>query len=148
MRTDRQLVERLRKIPLFAACSKDELQQIAAAASTLTFPAGTVLAREGDVGREFMVIDDGTADVVIGGAVVNQLGPDDSFGEVALLDGGVRTATVVASTDVVAYVIEQREFVRARLRLPVPGPQAAHRSRQAASLGRAAARTSRSARPR
>ena len=110
MRTDRQLVERLRKIPLFAACSKDELQQIAAAASTLTFPAGTVLAREGDVGREFMVIDDGTADVVIGGAVVNQLGPDDSFGEVALLDGGVRTATVVASTDVVAYVIEQREF--------------------------------------
>ena len=110
MRTDRQLVERLRKIPLFAACSKDELQQIAAAASTLTFPAGTVLAREGDVGREFMVIDDGTADVVIGGAVVNQLGPDDSFGEVALLDGGVRTATVVASTDVVAHVIEQREF--------------------------------------
>ncbi len=110
MRTDRQLVERLRKIPLFAACSKDELQQIAAAASTLTFPAGTVLAREGDVGREFMVIDDGTADVVIGGAVVNQLGPEDSFGEVALLDGGVRTATVVASTDVVAYVIEQREF--------------------------------------
>ena len=110
MRTDRQLVERLRKIPLFAACSKDELQQIAAAASTLTFPAGTVLAREGDVGREFMVIDDGTADVVIGGAVVNQLGPEDSFGEVALLDGGVRTATVVASTDVLAYVIEQREF--------------------------------------
>ena len=110
MRTDRQLVERLRKIPLFTACSKDELQQIAAAASTLTFPAGTVLAREGDVGREFMVIDDGTADVVIGGAVVNRLGPDDCFGEVALLDGGVRTATVVASTDVVAHVIEQREF--------------------------------------
>jgi CRP/FNR family transcriptional regulator, cyclic AMP receptor protein len=110
VKTDRQLVDRLRKIPLFAACTKDELQQIATAASTLTFPAGTVLAREGDVGREFMVIVDGTADVVIGGVIVNHLGPDDSFGEVALLDGGLRTATVTASTDVVAHVIEQREF--------------------------------------
>jgi CRP/FNR family transcriptional regulator, cyclic AMP receptor protein len=110
VRTDRQLVDQLRKTPLFAACSKDELQQVAAAASTLTFPAGTVLARQGDVGREFMVIVDGTADVVIAGATVNELGPDDSFGEVALLDGGLRTATVLARTDVVAHVIEQREF--------------------------------------
>ena len=97
-------------IPLFAACSKDELEQIAGAASTLSFPAGTVLAAEGDAGHEFMVIAEGSAEVSVRAKVINRLGPDDFFGEVALLDGGPRTATVVAVSDVVAHVIEQREF--------------------------------------
>ena len=77
----------------------DELRQIAAAATTLSFPAGTVLAAEGEVGREFMVIAEGSADVTVRGAVINVLGPDDFFGEVALLDGGLRSATVVATSD-------------------------------------------------
>ena len=110
MATDREFVARLKSFPLFSMCSNDELGQVAAAATTISFPAGTVLAREGEVGREFMVIVEGTADVVVNGASVDQLGPNDFFGEVALLDGGLRTATVTATTDVVAHVIEQREF--------------------------------------
>jgi CRP/FNR family transcriptional regulator, cyclic AMP receptor protein len=110
VKTDREFVARLKRFPLFSMCSSDELAQIAAAASTISFPAHSVLAREGEVGREFMVIVEGTADVAVNGAVVNQLGPNDFFGEVALLDGGLRTATVTATTDVVAHVIEQREF--------------------------------------
>ena len=110
MTTDRDFVAALKKLPLFSGCSRDELAQIAAAASTLSFPAGTVLARAGDVGREFMLIVDGTAEVEVNGAVVNRVGPGDAFGEVALLDGGLRTATVTATADVVAHVIEQREF--------------------------------------
>ena len=110
MKTDRELVARLKRIPLFSTCSSDELAQVAAAASTISFPAGSVLAREGEVGREFMVIVEGTADVTVNGVVVSQLGPNDFFGEVALLDGGLRTATVLATTEVVAHVIEQREF--------------------------------------
>ena len=110
MKTDRELVARLKRIPLFSTCSSDELAQVAAAASTISFPAGSTLAREGDVGREFMVIVEGTADVTVNGVVVSQLGPNDFFGEVALLDGGLRTATVLATTEVVAHVIEQREF--------------------------------------
>ncbi len=110
MKADREFVARLKSFPLFSMCSIDELGQIAAAASTMSFPAGSVLALEGEVGREFMVIVEGTAEVAVHGAVVNQLGPGDFFGEVALLDGGLRTATVTATTDVVAHVIEQREF--------------------------------------
>ena len=110
MKTDREVVARLKGIPLFSMCSSDELTQVAAAASMISFPAGRVLAREGEVGREFMVIVEGTADVTVNGVVVNQLGPNDFFGEVALLDGGLRTATVVATTEVAAHVIEQREF--------------------------------------
>jgi CRP-like cAMP-binding protein len=91
-------------------CTRDELAQIAAAATTISFPAGTELARAGEVGREFMVMVEGTAEVAVNGVVVNQLGPNDYFGEIALLDGGLRTATVTATTDVVAHVIEQREF--------------------------------------
>ena len=110
VRRDRELIAQLQKIPLLSACSRDELAQIAAAATTLTYPAGTVLAREGELGCEFMLITAGTVEVAIRGNVVNQLGPDEFFGEVALLDGGPRTATVSTTSEVTAHVIEQREF--------------------------------------
>jgi CRP/FNR family transcriptional regulator, cyclic AMP receptor protein len=104
------LNEHLTKIPLFAACDGDELRMISEKASTISYPAGTVLAEEGSVGAEFMAIVDGTVQVSVGGHVVNTLGPGDFFGEIALLDGGPRTATVTATTDVVAEVIEERDF--------------------------------------
>jgi len=62
--------------------------------------AGTVIAVEGDPGVGLFVILDGTADVTIGGRKKATLGPGDFFGEIALLDGGPRTATVTAKTDV------------------------------------------------
>ena len=63
-------------------------------------PAGTVIAREGDPGVGLFILLDGTAEVSIGGRKKATLGPGEFFGEIALLDGGPRTATVTAKTDV------------------------------------------------
>jgi CRP-like cAMP-binding protein len=110
VKRDRELIDHLKAIPLFMACSNDELARIASASSVLSYPAGTVLAKEGDLGCEFMVIADGTAEVSVRGKVRTELGPDDYFGEVALIDGGTRTATVTAKTALVAHVLEARDF--------------------------------------
>jgi CRP-like cAMP-binding protein len=110
MRRNDEALESLRKVSLFSACSKDELQKIMSASTELTFGAGTVLAKEGSTGHEFLVIVDGKAHVEIGGKTIATLGAGDFFGEMALLDGGPRTATVVADTDLVTDVIGEREF--------------------------------------
>lgn len=91
---------RLAQVPLFAGCSKKDLQTIAKAMKSIEHEAGSVIAAEGEPGVGLFVIDRGTADVTIGGKRVNRLGAGDFFGEMALLDGGPRTATVAASTDV------------------------------------------------
>jgi CRP-like cAMP-binding protein len=87
-------VERLRRIPLFAHCSKRELAGLAALVDELELPEGQTLAREGERGKEFLVLADGIADVASGGEVVNRLGPGDFFGEISLVTGEPRTATV------------------------------------------------------
>jgi CRP-like cAMP-binding protein len=87
-------VERLRKVPLFAHCSKRELTGLAALVDELELPEGQTLAREGERGKEFLVLADGIADVASGGEVVNRLGPGDFFGEISLVTGEPRTATV------------------------------------------------------
>jgi CRP/FNR family transcriptional regulator, cyclic AMP receptor protein len=110
MRRDRSGTEHLKRVALFSACTRKELELIAGATTELRFPAGETLARQGQNGHEFMVIVEGTARVDISGQTVATLGPGDFFGEIALLDGGPRTATVVAETDLVAEVIGQREF--------------------------------------
>jgi CRP-like cAMP-binding protein len=106
----RRNVEHLKQVALFSACSTRELELIARATTQLRFGAGEVLAREGAWGHEFIVIVDGKASVSIGERVVNTLAPGDFFGEIALLDHGPRTATVIAETDLIAEVIGQREF--------------------------------------
>jgi CRP/FNR family transcriptional regulator, cyclic AMP receptor protein len=110
MRRDRSGIEHLKSVALFSACTRKELELIDGATTELRFPAGETLARQGENGHEFMVIVEGTARVEIGGQTVATIGPGEFFGEIALLDGGPRTATVVAETDVVAEVIGQREF--------------------------------------
>ena len=87
-------VEQLRKIPLFDRCSKRELAGLAALVDELELPEGQTLAREGERGKEFLVLADGIADVASGGEVVNRLGPGDFFGEISLVTGEPRTATV------------------------------------------------------
>jgi CRP-like cAMP-binding protein len=87
-------VEQLRKIPLFDRCSKRELAGLAALVDELDLPEGQTLAREGERGKEFLVLADGIADVASGGEVVNRLGPGDFFGEISLVTGEPRTATV------------------------------------------------------
>ncbi len=95
-----KVVDQLGKVPLFSDCSQRDLQTIARVVKDIDHPAGTVVAREGEPGVGLFVIADGTADVTIGGKKKATLGPGDFFGEIALLDGGPRTATVTATSDV------------------------------------------------
>jgi CRP/FNR family transcriptional regulator, cyclic AMP receptor protein len=87
-------IELLKRVPLFAACSKSELGQIAALADELDLPSERNLTSEGAGGFEFLVLVEGEADVVRHGQVVNELGPGDFIGEIALVTGQPRTATV------------------------------------------------------
>ncbi len=103
-------LEHLGSIPLFSACSKKELQKIARATDELTVEIGKVLTEQGRPGHEAFVIVEGEATVEIGGRVVTKLGPGTHFGELALLDGGPRTATVTATTELTLLVISQRAF--------------------------------------
>lgn len=100
----------IRNVPLFAECSKQELAQIAHLADEIDLPEGSRLTREGSAGHEFVVIVAGTADVQRGDEVINQLGPGDFLGEVALLTGQPRSATVVATSPVRALVLAHHSF--------------------------------------
>ena len=105
-----QISTQLAKVPLFSDCSKRELQLISRAAKEVHRKAGTVLAKEGDAGVGLFLILDGTAEVTIGGRRRTTLGPGDFFGEVALLDGGPRTATVTATSDMSLLVLSEWVF--------------------------------------
>jgi CRP-like cAMP-binding protein len=109
----------LAEVPLFTACSNKELQKIAKASDEVTIEAGRVLVEQDGVGREAYVVVDGTASVKRGNRTLATIGPGDHFGELALLDGGPRTATVVADTPMTLLVLGQREF--AGLLDEVPG---------------------------
>ena len=87
-------IELLRRVPLFERCSQRELAQIAALADELHLPKARSLTREGAGGFEFFVLVEGEAEVVRKGRVVNELGPGDFIGEIALVSGKPRTATV------------------------------------------------------
>jgi CRP/FNR family transcriptional regulator, cyclic AMP receptor protein len=100
----------LARIPLLAGLSKREIRQVAGLATGLNLAEGTELTHQGDQGREFILVLEGTVDVVIDGAVVATGGAGDFFGEIALLEGGQRVATVVAKTDVLVEVINRAEF--------------------------------------
>lgn len=93
-------MSRLSQVPLFADCSNRDMQTIARVVREIPHAAGTVIAREGEPGVGLFVLLSGNADVSIGGKKKATLGPGDFFGEIALLDGGPRTATVTAKTDV------------------------------------------------
>jgi CRP/FNR family transcriptional regulator, cyclic AMP receptor protein len=99
-------------VPLFAQCSKAELQEIAAIADEIDIAEGKELTREGSPGREFFVIIEGTASVAQDGDQINELGPGDFFGEVALVKDTPRTATVTATSPVRALVVTRQNFKR------------------------------------
>jgi CRP/FNR family transcriptional regulator, cyclic AMP receptor protein len=103
-------IERLAGIPLFAGTGARELDRVARLCTEVRLPAGAVLCREGETGREFFVLESGTVSVQVGGQRVAGLGPGDFFGELALLDAGPRTATVVADTEVRVLVVSRQEF--------------------------------------
>ncbi len=97
-------------IDLFAACERKDLQRVAALTTETAAPAGRVLCREGEVGHEAFVIVDGTATVTVGDRQIDAVGPGEMFGEMALLDGGPRIATVTATSPMRLLVLTRPEF--------------------------------------
>lgn len=102
--------EALARCSIFSGLSKRELRQLASASDDIEVPAGKVLAREGRLGTEFFVIAEGEAEVTRDGKRLATLGGNDFFGEIALLDGGPRTATITATTPLRAFVLTTRAF--------------------------------------
>jgi CRP/FNR family transcriptional regulator, cyclic AMP receptor protein len=91
--------DRLKSIPLFKDVPDDELRQIAPFADEVNVESGKELVREGDFSYEFFAIEEGEAEVTRGGDHVADLGPGDFFGEIGLLEKDLRTASVIAKTD-------------------------------------------------
>jgi len=110
LRKKDQYLEHLGKVPLFSACSKKELQTIARASDDVEVPAGKVLVEEGKPGHEFFLILSGNASVKRGKREIAKLGTGQYFGELALLDRGPRSASVIAKDDMEVLVLGQREF--------------------------------------
>jgi CRP-like cAMP-binding protein len=107
--TDPKL-DRFAQLQLFAGCSKSDLAKIARLTVEVNVPAGKVLAREGEPGHEFFVIEEGTATATLRGGETARMGPGECFGELALLNRAPRAATVQAETEMRLVVLDAREF--------------------------------------
>jgi CRP/FNR family cyclic AMP-dependent transcriptional regulator len=108
----RTKIDLLRGIPLFAGCSRAELEEISRVADELRLPAGRVLMRQGAPGRELFVLVEGEVRVERDGATIAVRSGGDFFGELALVTGRPRTATVTATTDLQTLVLDRRSFDR------------------------------------
>ena len=110
--TQNTKVEALRRAPLFAGLSKKELIELARVTEDLQVSAGTVLCKEGGLGREFYVIVEGTAEVTRGGKPVVTRREGEFVGEIALLTTARRTATVTAATPLRCLILMRGDFRR------------------------------------
>jgi CRP-like cAMP-binding protein len=109
--TNQQLIDTLRTIPLFADCSKRQLALIARIGKQIEYDAGhPVVFQDAAEGAGLHVLLDGEAKVEIDGRTRRRLGPGDFFGEIALLDGGPRTATVTTVTPAHVLFIARWNF--------------------------------------
>jgi CRP-like cAMP-binding protein len=103
-------IDVLKKVPLFAGLDNRELEQIANSMRERRVDAGDVVLEQGAGGAGFFVVDEGEADVTVDGKQVGTVGPGDYFGEIALLTGSDRTATVTATTDMLCYGMTSWDF--------------------------------------
>ncbi|MGI8974183.1 MAG: cyclic nucleotide-binding domain-containing protein [Gaiella sp.] len=103
-------IDLIRQVPLFGGCSKTELAQVAAIADELDLGEGATLITEGERGREFLVVVEGTVKVTRDGRKLRDLGAGSFVGEIALVADVPRTATVVATPPVRLLVITDRAF--------------------------------------
>ena len=101
---------RLKDVPFFSSMSEQDLTAVAQQTDEISVAAGTVLAREGDLGDKFFVIASGTAEVTSGGAPVAKLGAGDFFGEIALIREEHRIATVTATSPMLLIVMKGSSF--------------------------------------
>ena len=130
-------IDRLEEVALLEACTRKQLRAVARIAEVVEVPTGTVLARSGTPGEEFFLILDGHARVEVSVRKRARLGPGDYFGEMSLLDGGPRSATVVAETPLRLLVISaetsRRSFAKppsSRSRFSRPSRAASARPRR------------------
>lgn len=100
----------LGRLPLFAELSHPQLEQVARLATDREYAEGHELIRQGTIGREFFVLVEGTVEIRVDGSRVHKLGPGEFFGELSLLTGDRRNASVVATTPVQVLVIDERAF--------------------------------------
>ncbi len=111
-------VQLLERVPLFSRCTKRELNALALQADQLGVPAKRELTKQGEVGREFIVLVSGAAEVRKNGRLINRLGPGDFLGEIALLSGSPRTATVLTTEPSEILVLTSRDFDRVVKEIP------------------------------
>jgi CRP-like cAMP-binding protein len=111
-------IELIKSVPLFSRCTKKELAAIAQEADELILPAGRALATQGARGSEFVVIADGSADVTKNGRRINKLGSGDFLGEIALISGAPRTATVTTTSETRILLLTDRSFRRLSDEMP------------------------------
>ena len=103
-------IEALQDVPLFADLDEQDLEQLSRQLHERRFPEGSEVTVEGSTGAGFFVIAEGNAEVLVGGEHRATLGPGDHFGEIALIDAGIRSASIIAATDLLCYGLTPWEF--------------------------------------
>ena len=109
-RIPKQQIDLLKAVPIFSSCSHNELRAVAQLGSRVDVEEGAVLTKRGEFGREFFLVLEGEAICRVGQREVRRFGPGEFFGEMALLYGGVRTADVVATSEMRLLNLDAREF--------------------------------------
>jgi CRP-like cAMP-binding protein len=104
------VVDSLGRVPIFSGVAKRDLQRLSKVMRERTFAEGDTVTAEGRSGVGFFVIEDGNATVSLKGEIVRTLQPGDHFGEIALIDEGPRSATIVATTDLRCRGLAAWEF--------------------------------------
>ena len=117
--TDLSATDVLRSVPLFSGMTDRSIATISELAQPIAFEAGATLVAQGDPGDTFIVITTGAATVEQDGQRIRDLGPGDFLGEISLIDGGPRTATVVATEPIDGLVIDCQGFRRLMDDFPV-----------------------------
>lgn len=104
------VADALRTVPLFSGMTDRSIDAVLELVRDVSFAPGEPLTEQGAPGDTFLVLLDGTAGVTQGGRHVRDLGPGDFLGEISLIDGGPRTATVVATSPIRALAIDHEAF--------------------------------------
>jgi len=110
LRRRSEKVDVLKKVPLLSGLSRRDLDLIARVADEVKVEGGRVLTRQGGLGMEFLLLLDGSARVERDGKVIARLGPGDFFGEMSLIDGKPRSATVIADSPSALLAVQARSF--------------------------------------
>lgn len=112
-------LDELRSVPLFSGLSDHELLWVLRTAGAESFAPGATIIREGDIGGDFFMLTEGTVKVTVDGAEVATLGAGSYFGEIALIDGGARTATITTTTPVSSLKLAPTAFLSTLDREPM-----------------------------